>query len=448
MNRASIGFVTCVHPLYDLPAVAAWRENAIAELRKSGNEVIAAAIPRTPADAIAIAAQLVEREVDLVVLFFCSWVSEDVTLALARGLGDIPLFLWALPYLDRDIPMPSPMSGLTGSGSNIRRIGKPFAYVIGEVTAATVEQVARAAGAAAAARSLRRARLGVVGEPCPGMVDVVVDEAGLQKALGVTTVHFELDELVRAAQTASPGEAERAAQRLIAATGGRKEVSAEALADSLRLYVAIRQLVRTNQLDAYCVRCWPELRDQHKITPCTAHALMAQEGIPSTCEVDVTALITTWLLSRLAGAPAFNFDITGYLEPEDAIQVAHCGAAEPSLAGDPGKALLRVHMRTATGATVEFSFKEGAVTVAKLLRPVDGKLRLFVAGGEAIPSGEGVRGSVATVRPEPSAAAFLAAMMREGVEHHLALVYGDWKRDLELFCEFTGVEYVSPGARL
>jgi L-fucose isomerase-like protein len=88
------------------------------------------------------------------------------------------------------------------------------------------------------------------------------------------------------------------------------------------------------------------------------------------------------------------------------------------------------------------------VTVAKLLRPIDGKLRLFVAGGEVIPSGEDVRGSVATVRPEPSAAAFLAAMMREGVEHHLALVYGDWKRDLELFCEFTGVEYVSPGARL
>ena len=204
MNRPSIGFVTCVHPLYDLPAVAAWRENAIAELRKSGNDVIAPAIPRTPADAMGIAAHLVEREVDLVVLFFCSWVSEDVTLALARGIGDIPLLLWALPYLDRDIPMPSPMSGLTGSGSNIRRIGKPFAYLIGNVTAAIVEQVAKAAGAGAAARALRRARLGVVGDPCPGMVDVAVDEADLRKALGVTTVHFELDELVRAVQGRVP----------------------------------------------------------------------------------------------------------------------------------------------------------------------------------------------------------------------------------------------------
>ncbi|HEY2014329.1 MAG TPA: hypothetical protein VGH38_12555 [Bryobacteraceae bacterium] len=442
MNRAKIGFVTCVHPLYDLPAVTAWREHAIGELQKSGVEVIATAIPRTPPDAVEIARQLTGSDVDLVVLFFCSWVSEDVTLALAGGIAHIPLLLWALPYLDRDIPMPSPISGITGSGSNIRRTGKTFAHVIGTVNTATVEQVVRAAGAGAAATALRRARLGVVGEPCPGMVDVSVDEVELQNALGVTTVHFELDELLRATRAASSVDAERAARRIKAAIGGRREVTEQALVDNMRVYVAIRELVQTNRLDAYCVRCWPELRNQEGITPCAAHSLMAGEGIPSTCEVDVTALITTWLLSRLAGAPAFNFDITAYLEAEGAIQFAHCGAAEPSLAGNRGKALLRVHMRTATGATVEFPFKEGGVTLAKLLRPSDGKLRLFAARGQVIPTEEGVRGSVATVRPEPSAPAFISAMMQQAVEHHIALVYGDWRRDLALFCDFTGVEYV------
>jgi len=446
MNRPAIGFVTCIHPFYELPAVAAWREEAAAGLRQSGCDVILATVPRTPEDAIAVAAHLAGRDVDLVVLFFCSWVSEDVTLALAREIGDIPLFLWALPYLDRDIPMPSPMSGLTGSSSNIRRLGKPFAYLVGPVTGRTVEEVAGAARAGAAVQALRRARLGVVGDPCPGMADVAVDDADLRNALGVTIVHFELDELLRAAQASPPSEAEEAARRLIACTGGRREIGEEALADNLRLYVAIREMVRANRLDAYCVRCWPELRNHQGITPCAAHALMAQEGIASTCEVDVTALITTWLLSRLASAPAFNFDITGYLEEENAIQFAHCGAAAPSLAGDPAKALLRTHMRTATGATVEFSFQEGSATLAKLLRPTPTPpaLRLFVTRGDVIPSGEDVRGSVATVRPEPSAAAFLSAMMRLGVEHHIALAYGDWRRSLEFFCEFTGVELVTP----
>ena len=441
-KRARIGFIGCVHPFYDLPAVGAWRDSVADGLRKSA-EVIVTEIPRSPADALGIAASLSRCEVDLVVLFFCSWVSEEITLTLAREIGETPLLLWALPYLDRDIPMPSPISALTGSGSNIRRIGKRFAYMVGEVTPENVERVVRAAAAGAAARALRRARLGVVGDPCPGMVDVMVDETELQGSLGVTTVRFELDALMRAAQAASPEEARAAAERLMASTGGAREVGEEALADNLRLYVAIRQMVRSNQLDAYCVRCWPELRNDCGLTPCAAHALMAQDGIASTCEVDVPALITTWLLSRLASAPAFNFDITAWFEPEDAIQLAHCGAAEPSLAGEPGKVRLRTHMRTGTGATVEFPFQEGVVTIAKLLRPSQGKLRLFAAAGQVVPSPESVRGSVATVRPRPSADAFLSAIMREGVEHHLALVYGDWRRDLEMFCEFTGIEYLS-----
>jgi L-fucose isomerase-like protein len=227
------------------------------------------------------------------------------------------------------------------------------------------------------------------------------------------------------------------------AARGEREIDKQRLAENLRLYVGLKEMISQNTLDAYCVRCWPELRDQRKITPCTAHALLAAEGVPNTCEVDLTALITTWILSRLAAAPAFNFDFTAYLEEEGAVQLAHCGAAAPSLAAGPEKVSLRAHMRTGTGATVEFPFKPGAVTLAKLLRPRNGKLALAVAAGEVV-SSQGVRGSVATVRPKPSAAALVDWVMREGVEHHIALAYGSWLGDLEMFCEFTGIQFITP----
>jgi L-fucose isomerase-like protein len=281
----------------------------------------------------------------------------------------------------------------------------------------------------------------MVGEACPGMLDVEADEGDIERVLGAHAIHMDLDALLEAAQAASPGESEAVARGLIAQTGGNREIGEQALADNLRLYLGIRELVRRNELDAYCVRCWPELRNLHKITPCVAHALMSEDGVPNSCEVDLPALITTYVLSRLAGTPAFNFDITAYLPGEGAIQFAHCGAAAISLAGDPKRAVLRVHMRTGTGATVEFPFPEGEATLAKLLRPRDGRLRLFVSRCQVVESGDGVRGSVATVRPEPSAEAFLDTMMREAVEHHVALVYGDWTRELAHFCEFTGVEY-------
>ena len=128
-----IGFVTCVHPIYNLPAVAALRQEAAGRLQALGCEVLVTETPRSASDAVPIASALRAGEIDLAVLFFCTWVAEDITLALASELADVPLLLWALPYLDRDVPMPSPISGLVASASNIRRLGKPFVWMIGSV---------------------------------------------------------------------------------------------------------------------------------------------------------------------------------------------------------------------------------------------------------------------------------------------------------------------------
>jgi L-fucose isomerase-like protein len=158
--------------------------------------------------------------------------------------------------------------------------------------------------------------------------------------------------------------------------------------------------------------------------------------------VDLPALLGVFVQARLAGAPAFDFDITAYLEDEGAIQLAHCGAAAPQLAAEGVRPVLRSHMRTGTGATLEFPFKTGPATLAKLMRPTGGKLQFFVAEGEVIPT-ENARGSVATFRPRTPLAAFMDTWIREAVEHHASLVYGHRQRDLELFCEFTGMECVS-----
>jgi L-fucose isomerase-like protein len=432
-EHPKVGFVTCVHPIYDLPAVAAERHRAAESLRARGCEVAETEIPRSVSQAREIAAAI--RNNDLVVLFFCTWVAEDITLALASELPHAPMLLWALPWFERSVPMPSPISGLTASASNIRRSGKRFLWTIGHENA---DEVARAARVARVVRGLRGARFGIFGEACPGMLDVAVDDTDVSRTFGAEAVHFEMNAVLNG----SAEEAAEASQRL-AALAVCRDISEEALRDNLRVYTAVRRLVRENALDAYCVRCWPEMRDQHRVTPCAAHALMAEDGIPSTCEIDLPALITTWVLSRLANAPAFNFDITAFLVDRDAIQFAHCGAAAPSLAEDPSHVRLRTHMRTLTGATVEFPFKPGQVTLAKFLRPESGSWKLFVARGEAVHPDADVRGSVAIVKPAPSARAFLDRMMREAVEHHIALVYGDWLPELRQFCELTGVECVS-----
>jgi L-fucose isomerase-like protein len=443
MDQPVIGFITCVHPFYALPEIAAVSWQAIGELESAGCNVVATGILRTSQDAVDAASDLKQKSIDLAVLFFCTWVREDIGLSLAHELPDVPMLLWALPFLDEKVPMPSPMSGLVATASNLRRVGKRFTYQVGGVVPGLIEKTARAARVGAVLRALKRSRFGVIGQPCPGMIDVEIKNEELVRALGATAIEFDFENFLKMVDSASPERAAAAAQRLMTAAGGVREIDAQRLADNLRIYVSLKEIVADNKLDGYCMRCWPEMRDQRGITPCASHALLAEDGIANTCEVDLPALVTTYILARLAGSAAFNFDITGYLEAGDAVQMAHCGAAAPALAEDPSTVSLRTHMRTGSGATVEFPFKQGPVTLAKLLRPTDGKFTLFAASGRVVAS-EGVRGSVATVRPDPSAAAFLDLIVREGVEHHIALVYGSWVDDLRLLCEFAGLRCVTP----
>jgi L-fucose isomerase-like protein len=436
-----VGLVTCVHPIYNLPSVVGHRDAAIAGLQAAGCYVAAPEIARDSRDVRAIARLLGGEEIDLLLFFFCTWVAEEITLGLSRELADVPLLLWALPYLDKNIPMPSPMTGLTATGCNIRKSGRSFAHMVGP---ATPEHIAKAAGAArvaAVVKGLRQARFGIIGHPCPGMIDTGCDDAALQKCLGAAVVHRDLDNFLRAAREADPAEASSRATDL-ASRVGRCEVDHEKLSDHYRLVLGMKSMVEADRLDGFTIRCWPELRDHHKTTVCLTLAEMAEAGIPNACESDVTALVTSYVMTRIAGAPSYSMEITAYLDDQRALQFAHCGSAPLSFAAGPEKASVRGHMRTGAGALLEFPFKPGTVTIAKLLRPSGDRMKMFLGRGEVIATDPDVRGSVATIRPEPSPDAFLDTMLREAVEHHLVIVYGDWTAELAQFAAFANVDLV------
>jgi L-fucose isomerase-like protein len=436
-----VGFVTCVHPIYSLPSVMQIRDAAISSLREAGCEVLSPAMARNSAEVQEIAATLKHGNVDLLLFFFCTWVAEEITLTLARELQDTPLLLWALPFFDRDIPMPSPMTGLMATGCNLAQTGRIFLHRIGGVTKDTIHDIARTAHIAAVARSVRNARFGIVGSPCPGMIDTRCELNPLRETVGFEPVQIELEELIQARNQSSAAEAHALAEQLVSRTGGG-DVPLEKVADQYRLVLALKSITQMHRLDAVSVRCWPELRDQHKSLVCLALSELAEQGIPTACEADLTALVTSYILTRLSGRPNCSLEITAFIEDRQALQFAHCGVAALSLAGDPKNASVRSHMRTGAGALVEFPFPPGPVTIAKLVRPVDKRLRMFVGSGEVIQTPAGTRGSVATIQVKPSPGGFIDVLLKNSVEHHLVVTYGDWAEELARFARFSGIDLV------
>jgi L-fucose isomerase-like protein len=443
MTIPKVGFVTCVHPIYSLPSVIRLRDDAISSLQAVGCEVIPTAIAREPGEIPEIVAVLKNNDIDLLLFFFCTWVAEEITLTLARKLEDVPLLLWALPYFDRQVPMPSPMTGLMATGCNLARTGRTFLHRVGGVTSGTIQEVARTARVAMVVKRLPQARFGIVGSPCPGMIDTKCDDT---PPLGVIAVRRELDDLLRAREAASAWEASAMAERLVS-TVGRSDVALETISEHYRLYLGLESIVDADRMDAISVRCWPELRDQHKTLICLALSEMAERGTPTACEADLTTLVTSHILTQLSGKPSCSLEITASLEEQQALQFAHCGVAAISMAGDEKNAAVRSHMRTGAGALVEFAFPPGQVTIAKLIRPLDGLIRMFVGRGEVIPTAPSTRGSIATIRVEPSPAEFIDILLENAVEHHLVVVYGDWTEELAQFAKFARIQLVRTGVK-
>jgi L-fucose isomerase-like protein len=437
-----IGFVTCVHPIYNLPSVMQHRDAAVTALKASGCEVAVPPTARNPQDIQQIIDELKKADIDLLLFFFCTWVAEEITLSIAQEMEKVPLLLWALPYLDLSVPMPSPMTGLTATGCNLSRAGRSYLHKIGTVTPGLVQSVARIACVAAAVLKLRSARFGIFGSPCPGMIDSGCDASLLQKHLGITTVLFEIEDVLKARDASSDEEALRLAADL-KKRAGRSEVAIETIAGQYRLLLGMKSIIDTRRLDGFSVRCWPELRDVYKTTICLAMSELAESGIASSCEADLTALATSYILSLITSKPNCTLEITAYLEEQNALQMAHCGVAARSLAGD-SEIVVQGHMRAGTGALMEFGLKPGPVTIAKLLRPFDTGMKMFVGPGEVIPSDPATRGTVATIRVESSPAQFLHFMLKHAVEHHLVLCYGDWTEDLAEFSTFAGIECIVP----
>jgi L-fucose isomerase-like protein len=442
LNNPHIGFVTCVHPIYQLPSVVQHRDAAISAFMAAGCEVTVPAIARNPQDIPQIINALKKTDIDILLFFFCTWVAEEITLTIARDMKHVPLILWALPYLDLSIPIPSPMTGITATGCNLGRAGRAYLHEVGAVTPERIRSIARMARNASLVRKLRHARFGIFGSPCPGMIDTICDESLLQRHLGFAPIRFQVDDLLQARDASSAEEALQLAARLKARVG-RSEVSKETIADQCRLLLGIKSLIEQHRLDGFSVRCWPELRDQHKTTICLAMAELANAGVPSACEADLTALATSYILNSITGEPNCTLEITAYLEEQNALQMAHCGVAAVSLAGG-SEIVVQGHMRTGAGALMEFGLKPGTVTIAKLLRPFETGMKIFVGRGEVIPSDPVPRGTVATIRVEPSPAQFLQSMLHHAVEHHLILCYGDCTEDLAQFARFAGIELIAP----
>jgi hypothetical protein len=149
---------------------------------------------------------------------------------------------------------------------------------------------------------------------------------------------------------------------------------------SLRLYLALREIVEKEKYAFYTLQSFPGLGDDYSAT-CFAQSMMLEDGFGTSTLGDFNTALTVLLLTKLSKEPVYYGDLQHIDKKAKEIKIIGDGACPPSLAGKLGPAGFAAHgiptEGSAGGLSVKLICKVGEGVLARLGR-VNGEFRMVV----------------------------------------------------------------------
>jgi L-fucose isomerase-like protein len=165
---------------------------------------------------------------------------------------------------------------------------------------------------------------------------------------------------------------------------------------------------------------------------------MSDEQIPCSCEADVNGTLTQMILQSISGQAAFGTDMVSLDEARQALVIWHCGLAPLSMADPEGPKGVTIHSNRKLPLLFEFTLKPGIVSIARLSE-ASGEYRLVIGRGEIIRGPKSFSGTSGLLKFERPAHEIFDVILREGLEHHISLTYGDHIQALLALAELLGI---------
>lgn len=314
---------------------------------------------------------------------------------------------------------------------------EPEADVCGpsELAWAEIEEWCAAANVV---HALRRARVGFMGHPYPGMLDMYSDFTQHQAQLGTHIEILELCDLDTRVNAVT--ESEVATKR--EETARIFEISEDSPSDPLakkpdpeqmdwacRVAVGLDHLVEDFDLQglAYYYRGVGGNRSERLAAGLILGAsLLTARGITCSGEADLKNCQAMKILDLLGAGGSFT-EIYALDFREKFLLMGHDGPFHLAVA--EGRPILRglvlYHGKSGYGISVEASVRKGPVTILGLTQTRDGRLKLLAAEGESL-AGERLKiGNTNTrLRFGLEPAPFINAWCSHGPAHHCALGVG------------------------
>lgn len=228
-------------------------------------------------------------------------------------------------------------------------------------------------------------------------------------------------------------------------------VDEENILKMAKLEYVLRKHAEEKKLLGYGIQCWTSIQEEMGISPCLAMGRLTDTGIMCACEVDVHGVLTMlveYLSSFRESVPHFIDWTIQNQDDRNTFFAWHCGNAPVSLRCKSCRPVINSHSILGwrigyekTFGTAEFQLKEGVVTLARL-GELDGKFKMLITSGEAVYDNRTLRGSWKWIKVKDLEKLY-RTIIEEGFIHHASMIFGDFRKEIELFCKFADIEVIS-----
>jgi len=264
-------------------------------------------------------------------------------------------------------------------------------------------------------------------------------ETALESRYGLTLKPMGYSELNVSYGKVDSEKAAAMADAFIKTAAGMLEPVRRDVVDSMKLYLAIQELLAQNGSDVITIDCLGGFRRSDlPAYPCVSWVLLNDAGRIGVCEADVLSTVSQMLLQYLTGRPGFVSDPVIDTKTNTVIH-AHCVSAT-KMDGPKGPAapyIIRSHMEDGKGVSVQVKMRIGQpITLAKLVDPGT----MVVSTGEITDTPDNKRGCRTKATTRVSNADRLLHNYTGGL--HRVLVYGDCVREVRTLGRLMGFSVV------
>jgi L-fucose isomerase-like protein len=305
-------------------------------------------------------------DIDAVVLFSGTWVWAAHLIASIRDFAATGkgIIFWTNPGSQGW----RPVGGLVMHGA-LKEVGIKHRFVYGDYKdKKEINKITAYCRASHEKNILNMSTIGAFGGRGMGQTCGVADPSQWMKVFGIDIDSRDTTELISAAKNVTVDEVKKAKQK-IQPYFSEQIPDDETSEKSIRLYLAIKKIVKKEEWDFYTIQSFPGLGDDYSAT-CFAQSVMLNEGFGTSTLSDFNTAMTVKLLTDLSVEPVYYGDLQHIDKSNNEIKIIGDGACPPSLAGKLGPAGFAEHGIPTEG-------EAGGLSVKLVCKPGEGVLARF-----------------------------------------------------------------------